>query len=42
MLSDQFERALSQELVDTIVELQSLPGLSVFALAGGDVRRKAK
>ncbi|PWV48881.1 nucleotidyl transferase AbiEii/AbiGii toxin family protein [Chitinophaga sp. S165] len=35
MLGDQFERALSQELVDAIVELQSLPGLSAFALAGG-------
>lgn len=35
MLNDQFEQALSKELVDTIVELQALPGLSAFALAGG-------
>ncbi len=35
MLSDQFEQALSQELVDTIVELQGLQCLSSFALAGG-------
>jgi hypothetical protein len=35
MLSDQFQQALSQELIDTIVELQSLPSLSAFALAGG-------
>ncbi|UPK68731.1 nucleotidyl transferase AbiEii/AbiGii toxin family protein [Chitinophaga filiformis] len=35
MLGDQFEQALTQELVDTIVELQSLPGLATFALAGG-------
>ncbi|PSL32006.1 nucleotidyl transferase AbiEii/AbiGii toxin family protein [Chitinophaga ginsengisoli] len=35
MLDDQFEQALSQELVDAIVELQSLPSLSAFALAGG-------
>lgn len=35
MSSDQFEQALSQELADTIVELQALPSLSAFALAGG-------
>jgi len=35
MLGDQSEQALSQELVDAIVELQSLPSLSTFALAGG-------
>jgi len=35
MSDDQFEQALSQELVDTIVELQSLSSLSAFALAGG-------
>ena len=35
MLSDQFEQALSQDLIDTIVELQTLSCLSAFALAGG-------
>ena len=35
MSSSQIEQALSRELVDTIVELQSLPSLSAFALAGG-------
>lgn len=35
MSSNQIEQALSRELVDTIVELQSLPSLSAFALAGG-------
>jgi hypothetical protein len=35
MSSNQFEQALSKGLVDTIVELQSLPCLSAFALAGG-------
>jgi predicted nucleotidyltransferase component of viral defense system len=34
-MSDQFEQALSQELVNAIVELQSLSSLSTFALAGG-------
>jgi len=35
MLNDQFKQAFSKEFVDTIVELQSLPCLSAFALAGG-------
>jgi hypothetical protein len=35
MSSNQSDQALSRELVDTIVELQSLPSLSTFALAGG-------